>query len=62
MGMLEQVIRDVPDPRAAGPLDRIAEILDRAERGVIDQDGALDAIASVLRRRPPVETYQKPWG
>lgn len=62
MGMLDQVMREQPTRTTDGPLERISEILHRADAGHIDQDGALDAIAAVLRRRPAVETYQKPWG
>jgi hypothetical protein len=64
MGMTDQVIRTEPAD-GAEHLDEIADIVERARRGEMARDAALEAIGRIVRRVTavkPAEVYQKPWG
>ena len=63
MGMTEQVTREVEG--AARHDDDLADvelIIRRARAGDLTENEAFEDIDRIVRRRDPIEIYQKSWG
>jgi hypothetical protein len=63
MGMTEQVIRDAEaTSRHDDDLADVELIIRRARAGDLTENEAFEDIDRIVRRRDPIEIYQKSWG
>ncbi|HYC68223.1 hypothetical protein [Brevundimonas sp.] len=63
MGMTEQVTRDVEGTtRQDDDLADVELIIRRARAGDLTENEAFEDIDRIVRRRDPIEIYQKSWG
>ena len=65
MGITDQVIRESEVTRERGPGDDLGDvelIIRRARAGDLTENEAFEDIERIVRRRDPIEIYQKSWG
>jgi hypothetical protein len=63
MGMTEQVTREVEGTtRHDDDLADVELIIRRARAGDLTENEAFEDIDRIVRRRDPIEIYQKSWG
>jgi hypothetical protein len=63
MGMTEQVTREVEETtRHDGDLADVELVIRRARAGDLTENEAFEDIDRIVRRRDPIEIYQKSWG
>ncbi len=63
MGMTEQVTRRVENtPERDDDLADVELVIRRARAGDLTENEAFEDIERIVRRRDPIEIYQKSWG
>lgn len=63
MGMTDQVTRRVEaTPERDDDLADVELIIRRARAGDLTENEAFEDIERIVRRRDPIEVYQKSWG
>jgi hypothetical protein len=65
MGMTDQVVRDVETPPGHDRGDDLSDvelIIRRARAGDLTEMEAFEDIERIVRRRDPIDIYQKSWG
>ncbi len=63
MGMTDQVTRRVETtPEREDDLADVELVIRRARAGDLTENEAFEDIERIVRRRDPIEVYQKSWG